>query len=226
MTNMLLLIGFTLFYLSIALLMCKLGRVWLQCFLGTAYLTTLAVTGMFFDVVGLTVTLGMVTYAGIFLASDMLTERYGPAVGYQTVRIGGAVTLVYVVATQGVLLVEPLPFSVPTYQAMEQVFDAGLRAMLAGVSVYLFAQHFDVWLYHKLHSHTGQRLLWLRNIASTATSQVLDTVLFFTLAFYGTMPNAALLELILVGVFIKWLVALADTPFIYLARRITPWDTY
>jgi len=60
---------------------------------------------------------------------------------------------------------------------------------------------------------TGERHLWLRNTASTVVSQFIDTLIFITIAFYGTMP---VLPLMKGQYFIKVLIALLDTPFVYL----------
>jgi uncharacterized integral membrane protein (TIGR00697 family) len=53
----------------------------------------------------------------------------------------------------------------------------------------------------------------LRNTASTVVSQFIDTLIFITIAFYGTMP---VFPLIKGQYFIKVLIAVLDTPFVYL----------
>jgi uncharacterized integral membrane protein (TIGR00697 family) len=71
--------------------------------------------------------------------------------------------------------------------------------------------------------YTDGKHLWLRNNASTLVSQLLDTVVFATIAFYGVVP---ILPLIIGGYTVKVAIALIDTPFMYairaIARRITP----
>jgi uncharacterized PurR-regulated membrane protein YhhQ (DUF165 family) len=47
----------------------------------------------------------------------------------------------------------------------------------------------------------------------TVVSQFIDTLIFITIAFYGTMP---VLPLIKGQYFVKVLIALLDTPFVYL----------
>ena len=217
-------IVFTVAYLCVALWFYRMGKTWLQAYLATSYILTLILAPKFFDFFGLTASMGSVAYAGIFFATDMLTERYGKATGYQTVRVGFALTLLFVAMTQINILFEPVAFSASLSDAQNIVFGSSLRLMVAGFCVYLFAQHFDVWLYHKLHEKTGAKHLWLRNCGSTLISQFLDSVLFFTLAFYGTMSNDILLNVMLTGFLIKSLIAFLDTPFMYLARRMTPLD--
>ena len=224
MTNELLTLLFLIAYMLCAIGCYKLGKAWLQTFLVLSYIITLSITNKFFDLFGLTATAGIITYSGIFLATDMMTERYGKAAGFQTVRIGFVMSALYVLATQVNLLFEPLSFAAGMSAAMDEVFGGTVRVMIAGFSVYLIAQHFDVWLYHFIHKKTGEKYLWLRNCASTMASQTIDSVLFFTFAFYGTLSNSDFLAILLTGIALKLVIALLDTPFIYLARRIKPLD--
>jgi hypothetical protein len=71
---------------------------------------------------------------------------------------------------------------------------------------------------------TTERYLWLRNNVSTIVSQLLDSVVFITIAFYGVMP---LVPLILGQWVVKVAIALLDTPLVYLLvylvrRRLPP----
>ena len=62
----------------------------------------------------------------------------------------------------------------------------------------------------------------MRNNLSTLTSQAIDTVLFTTLAFLGTYPTDVFFSIMITTYLFKAVVALIDTPFIYLARLIEP----
>ena len=57
--------------------------------------------------------------------------------------------------------------------------------------------------------------MWIRNNLSTWGSQIIDTVLFVGIAFYGLFPIG---ELIIGGILVKIGVAMIDTPFLYLIR--------
>lgn len=83
----------------------------------------------------------------------------------------------------------------------------------------------DVWLYHRWWKFTTERFgdkkkfLWLRNNGSTLISQLLNTILFNTFAFFGTYELKTLISIIISSYFIFVITSLADTPFIYLCRR-------
>jgi uncharacterized integral membrane protein (TIGR00697 family) len=96
--------------------------------------------------------------------------------------------------------------------------------MIASLTAYLFSQYHDVWAFHFWRGVTGERFLWLRNNASTIVSQLLDSVVFITVAFYGVMP---LMPLILGQWVVKVGIAVLDTPLVYLVvhlvrRRLPP----
>ena len=110
--------------------------------------------------------------------------------------------------------------------SMEAVFSNTPRMMLSSLAVYVIAQNFDVWLYHKWWALTEKRtgdhraFLWLRNNGSTLISQLLNTVLFTTFAFYGTYDWATLLSVAFSSYVIFIFTSLLDTPFVYAARRL------
>lgn len=160
----------------------------------------------------LVVPAGVLAYCLTFLITDVISEVWGRERA-QTVVMGGFITLVLVFALTGIsILWAPAPFW-PHQQAYETILGSSARIMVASLAAYLFSQYHDVWAFHFWRRLTSERFLWLRNNASTVVSQLLDSVVFITLAFYGTMPLAPLI----VG---QWVVkvgiALLDTPFVYL----------
>ena len=61
-------------------------------------------------------------------------------------------------------------------------------------------------------------MLWLRNNGSTFVSQFVDSAIFTLLAFYGVPGFEEIWSIILFTWFIKIIVAVLDTPFIYLSK--------
>jgi hypothetical protein len=50
-------------------------------------------------------------------------------------------------------------------------------------------------------------------------SQFIDSTVFTVLAFWGVFPPAVLVQIFWTTYLLKWVVGVADTPFIYLARH-------
>jgi uncharacterized integral membrane protein (TIGR00697 family) len=84
---------------------------------------------------------------------------------------------------------------------------------------YLVSQLHDVWAFLFWRRVTKGKHLWLRNNLSTMASQLLDSVIFITLAFAGTVELSVLGNMIAGQYLVKFILALADTPFCYLAVR-------
>jgi uncharacterized integral membrane protein (TIGR00697 family) len=86
---------------------------------------------------------------------------------------------------------------------------------------------FDVWAYHAWWKWTENKFgekksfLWLRNNGSTLISQLINVVVFNLLAFAGVFPWNTIGEILVFGYGIFIVTSLMDTPFVYLARRIS-----
>ena len=111
--------------------------------------------------------------------------------------------------------------------AIHAVFSNTPRMICASLTVYAVSQFFDVWLYHKWWDFTSKRFgdkrrfLWLRNNGSTLISQIVNTLLFTLLAFWGTYDGATIVSIFASSYVIFIFTSLLDTPFVYWARRIS-----
>lgn len=220
MSNEIIFLISTVIDLSIVLLAFRLGKPWL---IGVIVLNLIMVTCFASKLVplfGFVTNAANVFYAAIFLATDALTEHHGKKEGHRSVFIGFMAILGFIVLGQLTLAMNTIDMTQQVSDAMQIVFGAAPRIALASMVAYLIAQNFDVWFYHYIYDKTGSKKLWLRNNLSTVTSQAMDSIIFFTIAFYGVMPNSQLIEVILTGYVIKLMVAALDTPFIYLTYKI------
>ena len=137
-------------------------------------------------------TYGAVVYPFTFLITDILSEKYSKKEVLKVVKIGSILA------------------AVPT------VFVADIRIALASIITFIVVQQVDVQIFHKL-KEKYENLWWLRNNGSTMTSQFLDTIMFFLLAFSFVMPFDMIVKLIIGDYAVKFIIALLDTPVFYLA---------
>jgi uncharacterized integral membrane protein (TIGR00697 family) len=183
-----------------------------------AVLISVVVAGKLVNVFGFTVSAALLLYSATFLLTDTLSEFFGKRFAMRAVAAGllGDILLVYTVKVA--ISWEPSP-----YWEGQEAFVATLgstwRIVLASFLAYAAAQFHDVTAYDFWKRKTGGRHMWWRNNASTWVSQLIDTVIFYTVAFYGTVPNGVLVkELILVTFVFKVAIAAIDTPFLYFIR--------
>lgn len=175
------------------------------------------------DLFGLSTTAGNVLYASTFLVTDILSEKYGKKEAHKAVMYSFSVMLLWLLGTQLILLFTP---NANDYinESLKVVFGLVPRITIASLVGFICSQNIDVVLYHFIWKKTGDNKskLWLRNNGSTLISQLIDTVIFAFLAFFGTYPTNVFVSILVTTYLFKAIVALADTPFIYIARKIKP----
>ncbi len=171
------------------------------------------------EMFGLTTTLGNILYGSIFLATDLLSEFHGRRAANKAVLLGFAVLVMATLTMQVSLLYTPSPedFAQPHLRA---IFDFMPRIALASLAAYLVSQLHDVWAFLAIRRLTGGRHLWLRNTGSTMASQLLDTAIFCSIAFIGVFPWPVLWQIMLTTYFMKFIVSVLETPFMYIARHM------
>ncbi|NDV26329.1 queuosine precursor transporter [Desulfovibrio sp. JC010] len=171
------------------------------------------------ELFGMTTTLGNILYASVFLSTDMLSEFYGKKEAKKAVYLGFVVLLMAVVYMQLALMFTPAAddFAQPH---LEAIFGFLPRIALGSMAAYIVSQLNDVYIFHLLKDKMGQRHLWLRNNASTLLSQFLDSSVFCLVALWGLFPFEVWVEILFTTYLFKVIVAVMDTPFLYMARRL------
>ncbi len=170
---------------------------------------------------GLTATLGNIAYGSIFLATDAISEKYGIKEAKKAVIIGFVSLLFFVLVMQMSLLFTPQSGDV--HDALSVIFGLIPRIALGSIIAYLLSQWLDVYLFQYIKKKSpDDGKLYVRNIFSTATSQLIDTVIFVPIAFLGVFEFAIVFDIFITTYLIKLFVALIDTPFIYWIKSITP----
>lgn len=203
--------------LSFTLAAFYLGKYYLYGFVAAAIvlMNIFVVKGMY--VFGIATAGGNALYASVFLATDMLNEYYGKKEAQQAVWLGFFASIFFLVMSQLILKMVPADYDI-AQDAMETLFGFLPRVVGGSLIAYLVSQSLDVYLYQRIKKLTGEKMLWLRNNGSTAVSQLVDTILFTLMVFWGVYPN--LWQFILFAYIIKLAVAIMDTPFIYLSKVV------
>lgn len=174
---------------------------------------------------GMEQTLGNVLFASNFLVTDILSELHGKEEANKAVNIGISASIAFIFISQSWFLYTPATNDWAS-ESIYAIFSNTPRLMLASFLVYAICQKFDVWAYHKWWAFTQkkfgdkERFLWLRNNGSTLVSQLLNTVLYTFGAFLGTYELETLFSICLSSYIIFIVTSLADTPFVYLSKKL------
>lgn len=169
------------------------------------------------EIFGLTATLGNMAYASIFLATDILSENYGKKDAQLAVWLGFFASLATVVVMSVAVLFAPHESDF-AHESLKTIFTVVPRVAFGSLLAYLASQFNDVHLYHLLKARKPDvKYLWLRNNVATMVSQLLDTVIFTFIAFWGLFPLRDFISILITTYFFKFVAALLDTPCLYLA---------
>ncbi len=168
---------------------------------------------------GLTATLGNIVYATSFLVTDILSENYGKKDAKKAVGIGFFALIVMTVLMNLALYFMP-DESDFAQSSLQTIFSIMPRIALGSLTAYGLSQLHDIWAYDMWKRRFAEdKYLWMRNNFSTMVSQLIDTVVFTLIAFSGVFPWPVLVQIMITTYLLKWVVALLDTPFLYLAKR-------
>lgn len=183
----------------------------------TSIIVANVVTGKIINLFGFIIPGGFLAYAVTFLMTDLLSELYGKKEANKTVLLGFICSLF---AAAVILFTKYLPFpefaSDPA-KAYNVLLGTNYKFVIASMIAYYVSQSWDIWIFHVFGKMTKGKYKWLRNNASTMTSQFFDTAIFITIAFWGLVPN--LFWMIVSQYIIKVFIALLDTPLFYLFTK-------
>ena len=177
------------------------------------------------------VTLGNVSFASIFLATDILSENYGYEASKKGVHIGLFSVVSFLLMIQLDLLFIPSDSGLFMHETMKNLFGlngAFVWVTISSVTMFYLANLLDVWLFNKIKQKTGEKKLWLRNNVASIIAQSLENFVFCILGFYllpllfaGGSIYSFTNCLIIAGTtcLLEAIISIIDTPFVYLAKR-------
>ncbi|SJT10601.1 Inner membrane protein yhhQ [Clostridioides difficile] len=189
----------------------------LNCIFVTSLVVSNIVAGKVIDIFGLIVPAAVVAYPLTFLCTDIIGEIWGKEEANRTVKRGILMQLFSLLLITIAIALPSASFAQEYGNNLKVVLGQNVRFVLASLTAYILAQSNDVFIFHKLKNKFNGKHKWLRNNASTMLSQLIDTSIFITIGFWGTVPS--ILTMIMSQYVVKFCLALLDTPFFYLLTR-------
>lgn len=160
---------------------------------------------------------GILPYPVTFLVTDIISEIYGKRRATQLVITGFIANLFSMAIVLIALVLPQTEWSPVSNELFTTVFGLSPLAVVASLCAYLAAQLVDIRLFHFWKTLTKGKHLWLRNNASTICSQFIDTfTVILLLCVFGIIEWNLFWGLVINGFLFKLLIALLDTPLIYL----------
>lgn len=210
---------FTLLLSFISILLCYkyLGKNGLFLWIIVATLVSNIQTVKTVELFGLETSLGTILYGSTFLATDILNFKYGLKESRKTIIYGFLSMIIMTIFMVICLLYKP---SINDFaqDSLSIIFSFNIRITIASLVGFCVSQILDTLIFHKLQKKYNK--LWLSNNVSTMFCQIIDTIIFTLITYIGTMNINAIMEIMFSMYIFKFIVALLDTPFMYIASKI------
>jgi uncharacterized integral membrane protein (TIGR00697 family) len=163
---------------------------------------------------GLLMPAGIIIFPMSYICSDVLTEVYGYRQTRRVIWLGFFCNLLTVMAIWVGQILPPASFwdGQPAY---ERILGYTPRLLVSSFIAYLVGEFTNAFILAKMKIATRGRWLWMRTIGSTLLGQSLDSLVFVTLAFLGTIPLSHMATAILTQWLVKTGYEVVATPLTY-----------
>lgn len=165
---------------------------------------------------------GIFAFLMLVVVSSAIAELHGAVIANRLVRFGFVPLIASILLSLIVLIIPAAPDMDPARaQAFELMMGATPRIWVGGIISYGISQTLNVYVFSALKGREGGGLLWLRAGIASILSQIVDTLLFVSIAFLGVFP---IRELLIGQMVVKvGLSALLVPPLIYAVVGIGRW---
>lgn len=172
---------------------------------------------------------GTILFPLSYIVGDIVTEVYG----YRKMRsllYVGVVSLILTMTTFWVVQILPASPDWPNQVAYESILGVVWRIVLASVTALFLGEIMNAYVMARMKVRSKGKNLWARMISSSVVGSAIDTVVFSTVAFLGTIPFDALAQLMITVFLIKITTEVIVSPLtikiINIVKRREKIDTY
>jgi hypothetical protein len=182
-------------------------------FFAVNMVVTASIVPKMFSFWGYAFSAAVLTFPISFILGDILTEVYGYKNTRKIIWAGFATIIFTTVITQIALYLPPAAGYDNSH--FEAIFSTLPRIFFAGIVAYICGEYVNSVIISKLKIYTAGKNLWARTIGSTIIGQGVDSVVFFTLAFYGILPTEILISVMISTYIFKVCYEILATPLVY-----------
>ena len=168
---------------------------------------------------------GILPWPIVFLLTDLLNEFYG----YKVVRRLSWITAILIAYC---FIIVGIAMEIPAVNiegsnlsddaAFNKVFGQAQMVIVGSICAFLVSQLLDAYIFTWIKSKTGEKFIWLRSTGSTLVSQFIDSyiVLYIGFVLPGSLSFADFMTIAPTNYFLKIIIAILLTPFIYLGHYV------
>ena len=158
---------------------------------------------------------GVLFFPISYIFGDILTEVYGYGRDRRVVWAGFAALAFASIMAAVVVHLPPSSTSLAGQAAVEAVFGNTPRIVVASITAFLCGTFVNSYVLAKMKIFTQGRWLWTRIVGSTLCGELVDSIIFYFVAFYGRMPNSHLIAVMFTQYALKSGWEIVATPLTY-----------
>jgi len=179
--------------------------------IGPAKVTTIEI-----PVIGaITFAAGVLFFPISYFFGDIMTEVYGYARDRRAVWTGFAALAFAAVMAFVIVKLPPADFQKDHQSAVEMIFGNTPRIVMGSIIAFWCGSLVNSYILAKMKIWTQGKWLWTRTIGSTACGELVDSALFYVIAFYGVWPNDQLVTVTITQYVLKTSWEVLATPLTY-----------
>lgn len=164
---------------------------------------------------------GIIPFPVTFILTDLLNEFYGKQGARFVTWVGfGMCLLAYAYMYVGSLLPVDVTHTFIPKPVFMTIYNQYTGMFIASLTAYLIGQMLDIQVFHAFRSITKHRFIWLRATGSTVISQLFDSLIVTSIAFWGHMQVSDMLWLAMGNYSWKFIIAVGITPLLYLGHLV------
>jgi uncharacterized integral membrane protein (TIGR00697 family) len=169
---------------------------------------------------GLHLSVSIFYFPVVFLMTDVIGEVYGKRVAKFFVLAGFIATVLFVAYSILSLALPWSPDGLWAHDGYNLIFAVSVRIAIASVVAFIIGEYQDVISFFFFRKRWGASKFWLRSMVASLWSQLLDSTIFMTIAFYGVYDNRTLLNIIISWWLFKVAMGFLYTPLLYVGLRL------
>ena len=186
----------------------------IACLFVTSLLLSNIIAGKLITIGGVILPGAVILFPLAYIFGDILTEVYGYKRTRMVIWTGFACNIL-MVGVFFLVMAIPSPGFFEAEGAFATVLGMTPRIVLASLVAYLVGEFSNAAILSRMKILTRGKWLWTRTIGSTLIGEGLDTVIFITICFIGTVPNAVLMQMMLYQYLFKVAFEFVATPLTY-----------
>ncbi len=186
----------------------------IACLFVTCLLLSNIIAGKLISIWGIVLPGAVILFPLAYIIGDILTEVYGYSRTRMVIWTGFACNILMVGVFTLVMAI-PAPGFFEAEGAFAVVLGMTPRIVLASLLAYLVGEFSNAAVLSRMKILTRGKWLWTRTIGSTLIGEGLDTIIFITVCFLGTVPHGVLMQMMLYQYIFKVSFEILATPLTY-----------